>query len=134
MWKSEKDGAMTLAHRETNVPLFIDIQVWEHGARTNNGVWAGQLGDRRAISTPGADVFQSSCLSRPDPDTVYEFQLKGAGRTPFSLSTDGLAGLRSSIPIHVLGIFVGPYESLESEASSAFLSSTMSISMPATHD
>ena len=32
-----------------------------------------------------------------DPDLTYELQLKGAGRTPFSRSADGLAVLRSSI-------------------------------------
>jgi len=32
-----------------------------------------------------------------DPDTIYELQLKGAGRTPFSRSADGLAVVRSSI-------------------------------------
>ena len=32
-----------------------------------------------------------------DPETTYELQLKGAGRTPFSRSADGLAVLRSSI-------------------------------------
>jgi uncharacterized protein YdiU (UPF0061 family) len=32
-----------------------------------------------------------------DPNTTYEIQLKGAGRTPFSRSADGLAVLRSSI-------------------------------------
>ena len=31
------------------------------------------------------------------PDLTYEIQLKGAGRTPFSRSADGLAVLRSSI-------------------------------------
>jgi uncharacterized protein YdiU (UPF0061 family) len=31
------------------------------------------------------------------PSTTYEIQLKGAGRTPFSRSADGLAVLRSSI-------------------------------------
>lgn len=30
-------------------------------------------------------------------DTIYEIQLKGAGRTPFSRHADGLAVLRSSI-------------------------------------
>ncbi|KAI5993009.1 hypothetical protein EDD15DRAFT_2268934, partial [Pisolithus albus] len=39
----------------------------------------------------------SSRLSRPDHDTTYEFQLKGADSTPFSGSADGLAVLRSSI-------------------------------------
>ncbi|KAI6016671.1 hypothetical protein BKA83DRAFT_14976 [Pisolithus microcarpus] len=55
-------------------------------ARANNGIWAGQLGGRRAISilvTPHPS----------DPDTTYEVQLKGAGRTPFSRSADGLAVL-----------------------------------------
>ncbi|KAL7279034.1 hypothetical protein ACG7TL_006867 [Trametes sanguinea] len=54
------------------------------------GTFAGQLGDGRAISllsTPHPD----------DPETVYELQLKGAGRTPFSRMADGLAVLRSSI-------------------------------------
>ncbi|KAG8969869.1 hypothetical protein FRC03_000115 [Tulasnella sp. 419] len=54
------------------------------------GSWAGQLGDGRAISileTPHPD----------DPDITYEIQLKGAGRTPFSRTADGLAVLRSSI-------------------------------------
>ncbi|KDQ59282.1 hypothetical protein JAAARDRAFT_127655 [Jaapia argillacea MUCL 33604] len=54
------------------------------------GVWAGQLGDGRAISI----------LSTPHPsdtELTYELQLKGAGRTPYSRSADGLAVLRSSI-------------------------------------
>ncbi|KAI6024622.1 hypothetical protein PISMIDRAFT_690035 [Pisolithus microcarpus 441] len=46
--KTEKDGTMTYAHRETNTPL--SIQVWEQGARPNKGFWAGQSGDGRAIS------------------------------------------------------------------------------------
>ncbi len=32
-----------------------------------------------------------------EPDTSYELQLKGAGRTPFSRGADGLAVVRSSI-------------------------------------
>lgn len=32
-----------------------------------------------------------------DPELTYELQLKGAGRTPFSRSADGLAVVRSSI-------------------------------------
>lgn len=32
-----------------------------------------------------------------DPDTTYELQLKGAGRTPFSRRADGLAVVRSSV-------------------------------------
>ncbi|VDB94305.1 unnamed protein product [Peniophora sp. CBMAI 1063] len=54
------------------------------------GSWAGQLGDGRAISI----------LATPHPDKpeeIWEVQLKGAGRTPFSRSADGLAVVRSSI-------------------------------------
>ncbi|KIM92020.1 hypothetical protein PILCRDRAFT_57074, partial [Piloderma croceum F 1598] len=54
------------------------------------GTWAGQLGDARVIS-----VLVTPHPS--DPDLTYELQLKGAGRTPFSRSADGLAVLRSSI-------------------------------------
>lgn len=32
-----------------------------------------------------------------DPETTYELQLKGAGRTPFSRRADGLAVIRSSV-------------------------------------
>lgn len=32
-----------------------------------------------------------------DPEKIYEIQLKGSGRTPFSRNADGLAVLRSSI-------------------------------------
>lgn len=32
-----------------------------------------------------------------NPDLTYEVQLKGAGRTPFSRTADGLAVVRSSI-------------------------------------
>lgn len=62
------------------------------------GVWAGQLGDGRAIllgQTPSGD----------------ELQLKGSGRTPYSRMGDGRAVLRSSIreflcseAMHGLGI------------------------------
>lgn len=62
------------------------------------GIWAGQLGDGRAIllgETAGG----------------YEIQLKGAGRTPYSRMGDGRAVLRSSIreflcseAMHALGV------------------------------
>jgi len=65
------------------------------------GVWAGQLGDGRAlwlgeVETPGGPM---------------ELQLKGAGKTPYSRMGDGRAVLRSSIreflcseAMHHLGI------------------------------
>jgi uncharacterized protein YdiU (UPF0061 family) len=52
------------------------------------GVWAGQLGDGRAISL--GEVLTPS-------GARCELQLKGAGRTPYSRSADGRAVLRSSI-------------------------------------
>jgi uncharacterized protein YdiU (UPF0061 family) len=61
------------------------------------GVWAGQLGDGRAL-TLGQRAGQ-------------ELQLKGAGRTPYSRGGDGRAVLRSSVreylaseAMHALGI------------------------------
>ncbi|KAK1266451.1 hypothetical protein QJS04_geneDACA016299 [Acorus gramineus] len=66
------------------------------------GVWAGQLGDGRAI-TLGEIV-------NPKGER-WELQLKGAGKTPYSRFADGLAVLRSSIreflcseAMHGLGI------------------------------
>jgi serine/tyrosine/threonine adenylyltransferase len=70
------------------------------------GVWAGQLGDGRALllgewqAAPGAAGSPS-----------FELQLKGAGRTPYSRMGDGRAVLRSSIreflcseAMHALGV------------------------------
>ena len=65
------------------------------------GVWAGQLGDGRAILMGDAQT----------PIGSQEFQLKGCGRTPYSRMGDGRAVLRSSIreylgseAMHGLGI------------------------------
>ena len=65
------------------------------------GVWAGQLGDGRAILLGELDT----------PQGPLELQLKGAGRTPYSRGGDGRAVLRSSIreflcseAMHGLGI------------------------------
>ena len=51
------------------------------------GVWAGQLGDGRALWLGELDT----------PTGPMEIQLKGAGRTPYSRMGDGRAVLRSSI-------------------------------------
>jgi uncharacterized protein YdiU (UPF0061 family) len=51
------------------------------------GVWAGQLGDGRAILLGGV----------AQPCGPLELQLKGAGATPYSRMGDGRAVLRSSI-------------------------------------
>ena len=65
------------------------------------GVWAGQLGDGRALWLGEIST----------PQGHQELQLKGAGRTPFSRMGDGRAVLRSSIreylcseAMHGLGI------------------------------
>lgn len=65
------------------------------------GQWAGQLGDGRAII-----IGESFINNRP-----FQFQLKGAGPTPYSRRADGFAVLRSSIreylcseAMHHLGI------------------------------
>lgn len=51
------------------------------------GNWAGQLGDGRAINL--TEVEHNS--------SFFTLQLKGAGKTPYSRTADGLAVLRSSI-------------------------------------
>ena len=51
------------------------------------GHWAGQLGDGRAINIAEVDTENGH----------WALQLKGAGRTPYSRSADGLAVLRSSV-------------------------------------
>jgi uncharacterized protein YdiU (UPF0061 family) len=51
------------------------------------GVWAGQLGDGRALWLGELDT----------PAGPMELQLKGAGKTPYSRMGDGRAVLRSSI-------------------------------------
>lgn len=65
------------------------------------GVWAGQLGDGRALLLGEIDT----------PHGPQEIQLKGAGKTPYSRMGDGRAVLRSSIreflcseAMHGLGI------------------------------
>ena len=66
------------------------------------GVWAGQLGDGRAILLGEMAIAGGGGL---------EIQLKGAGRTPYSRMGDGRAVLRSSIreflcseAMHALGV------------------------------
>lgn len=55
------------------------------------GVWAGQLGDGRAIN-----LFEVENSGKR-----WALQLKGAGRTPYSRTADGNAVLRSSIREHL---------------------------------
>jgi len=65
------------------------------------GVWAGQLGDGRALWLGEMDT----------PGGPMELQLKGSGLTPYSRMGDGRAVLRSSIreflcseAMHALGV------------------------------
>jgi uncharacterized protein YdiU (UPF0061 family) len=67
------------------------------------GVWAGQLGDGRALLLGE--------LQPEGTEASFEIQLKGAGRTPYSRMGDGRAVLRSSIreflcseAMHALGV------------------------------
>lgn len=55
------------------------------------GVWAGQLGDGRAILLGDVPAFDAA------PTNRLELQLKGSGLTPYSRMGDGRAVLRSSI-------------------------------------
>ncbi len=55
------------------------------------GVWAGQLGDGRAILLGEVDAPAFA------PTGKLELQLKGSGQTPYSRMGDGRAVLRSSI-------------------------------------
>ncbi len=55
------------------------------------GVWAGQLGDGRAILLGDIDAPGAAAPGK------LELQLKGAGMTPYSRMGDGRAVLRSSI-------------------------------------
>lgn len=54
------------------------------------GVWAGQLGDGRAI-------LLGDVAAPGEPQRSLELQLKGSGQTPYSRMGDGRAVLRSSI-------------------------------------
>lgn len=54
------------------------------------GVWAGQLGDGRAI-------LLGETVAPSEPQGTLELQLKGSGKTPYSRMGDGRAVLRSSI-------------------------------------
>ncbi|MBP1224571.1 protein adenylyltransferase SelO [Flavobacterium sp. 1355] len=65
------------------------------------GNWAGQLGDGRAINLTEVE----------HENKFFMLQLKGAGKTPYSRTADGLAVLRSSIreylcaeAMHYLGV------------------------------
>ena len=78
------------------------------------GVWAGQLGDGRAMTLgelPVVDPKDTSLSEKDKKHQLWDIQLKGAGPTPYSRFADGRAVLRSSIreylcseAMHGLGI------------------------------
>ena len=75
------------------------------------GVWAGQLGDGRAMTLGELPVASELSHSELSHSELWDIQLKGAGPTPYSRFADGRAVLRSSIreylcseAMHGLGI------------------------------
>ncbi|KAJ2655623.1 hypothetical protein IWW48_005450 [Coemansia sp. RSA 1200] len=100
LWKNREAAAAVLSGNE---PLFPGMpRPWAQCYGGHQfGVWAGQLGDGRAINL-GEAVSEGK---------GWEVQLKGAGRTQYSRFGDGLAVRRSSIReylaaenMHALGI------------------------------
>jgi uncharacterized protein YdiU (UPF0061 family) len=84
------------------IPLEGDQQIATRYGGHQFGVWAGQLGDGRAIS--------KGEILTPD-EKRFEIQMKGSGLTPFSRMGDGKAVIRSSVreylcseAMHGLGI------------------------------
>jgi serine/tyrosine/threonine adenylyltransferase len=75
-----------------NRPLLHSIPLAAVYSGHQFGVWAGQLGDGRAILL--GDVAEAGAA---DGAPRIELQLKGAGLTPYSRMGDGRAVLRSSI-------------------------------------
>ena len=95
------ESADTLAALTGNQPLPGSRPLASIYSGHQFGVWAGQLGDGRAILLGEMQT----------PQGPQEIQLKGAGKTPYSRMGDGRAVLRSSIreflcseAMHGLGI------------------------------
>jgi len=98
-WLQSQEGLAMLVGNET--PPGADPLASVYSGH-QFGVWAGQLGDGRAILLGEVQTPDGASL---------ELQLKGAGRTPYSRMGDGRAVLRSSIreflcseAMHALGI------------------------------
>ena len=95
------ESAETLATLTGNQPLAGARPLASVYSGHQFGMWAGQLGDGRAILLGELQT----------PKGPQEIQLKGAGKTPYSRMGDGRAVLRSSIreflcseAMHGLGI------------------------------
>ncbi|MEI7036299.1 protein adenylyltransferase SelO [Fulvimonas yonginensis] len=98
-WSAEMAGTLGLSPEDIATPQFAAVfggnalaegmQPWASNYGGHQfGVWAGQLGDGRAISL--GEVLDGQ-------GHRWELQLKGAGPTPYSRGADGRAVLRSSI-------------------------------------
>ncbi|WP_233841918.1 protein adenylyltransferase SelO [Dyella sp. 2HG41-7] len=98
-WSREMADELGLSEDDIASPFFAQVfggngvlegmQPWASNYGGHQfGVWAGQLGDGRAISLGEALTQRGKRL---------ELQLKGAGATPYSRGADGRAVLRSSI-------------------------------------
>jgi uncharacterized protein YdiU (UPF0061 family) len=83
--KEEVFAALDELSGNKNISSFMSYAMCYGGHQFGN--WAGQLGDGRAINIAEADLAGQN----------WKFQLKGAGPTPYSRGSDGLAVLRSSI-------------------------------------
>ncbi|CAJ0782637.1 Protein adenylyltransferase SelO [Ralstonia condita] len=94
----EAAASLGIARAELDTPAGLDaftgnaVPAWSTPLATvysghQFGVWAGQLGDGRALLLAELQTTDGPC----------EIQLKGAGRTPYSRMGDGRAVLRSSI-------------------------------------
>ncbi|HVO49037.1 MAG TPA: YdiU family protein [Steroidobacteraceae bacterium] len=112
-WSDDCAALLGLARPESDSGPVVDIlggnlivpTMQPYAARYGGhqfGVWAGQLGDGRAITLGELS---------PRPGERWELQLKGAGRTPYSRTADGRAVLRSSVreflcseAMHFLGV------------------------------
>jgi uncharacterized protein YdiU (UPF0061 family) len=97
-WLAGDDALALLAGNALPVPSRPFASVY---SGHQFGVWAGQLGDGRALLLGEIDT----------PAGAMEVQLKGSGLTPYSRMGDGRAVLRSSIreflcseAMHALGI------------------------------
>lgn len=112
-WSDDCAALLRLSRPTTDTGLTVEIlagnevvpSMRPYAARYGGhqfGVWAGQLGDGRAITLGEL---------APRPGERWELQLKGAGRTPYSRTADGRAVLRSSVreflcseAMHFLGV------------------------------
>lgn len=98
-WSREMAQELGLSDADIASPFFAQVfggngvlegmQPWASNYGGHQfGVWAGQLGDGRAISLGEVVTTGGGRL---------ELQLKGAGATPYSRGADGRAVLRSSV-------------------------------------